>query len=329
MGSISFGVILAILASVIMAINAFVITTLVRLIWKTGYLGLCFVLNLAVADALVGFSITGLVTEELYGPEHKTPQKYCLLRMACITCPSAASIFTVILISFDRYLAIEHPFQYLKIMCAPLVGACVGGLWLLASLIGFLPVIVRRFQQKDYQGQCTFFAVFQPTYMLTVFCVGFFPACFVFIYFHCHLLKVASLHAQQIREQEPPGSAATCLPPPISSATKAVRTVAILVGCFVISWSPFFIGSLIQIVCQDCPLHYVLERYLWVLGMCNSLVNPLVYAFWQKEVRLQIHQMCLCMKMKVFPLFCVDNHPHAPSKTVVLVHAISLAQPVE
>ncbi|KAJ7310244.1 hypothetical protein JRQ81_007142 [Phrynocephalus forsythii] len=324
MGYVSFGVILAILASLIMATNSFVVAALVRLLWRTEYPGLCFVLNLAVADALVGFTITGLVAEELYGPGHQTPQKYCVLRMACITCPSAASILTVILVSFDRYLAIEHPFQYLKIMHAPVVGACVGGLWVLACFIGFLPVIVHSFQQNSYHGQCTFFAVFQPTYMLTVFCVGFFPACFVFIYFHCHLLKVAALHAQQIREQEPSGCAGPCPPPHLSSATKAARTVAILVGGFVISWLPFFVGSLVQIACQRCVLHRILERYLWVLGLCNSLVNPLVYAFWQKEVRLQIHQMFLCMKIKVLPLFRVDNHPHAPSRAAVSVHAISL-----
>ncbi|XP_042336014.1 glucose-dependent insulinotropic receptor [Sceloporus undulatus] len=325
MGEFSFGVILAILSLLIMAVNIFVVVVLVQLIWKSRCLGLCFILNLAVADSLVGFTVTGLVTEELSSPEHQTPQNYCVLRMACVTFPSAASIITVILVSFDRYLTIKHPFQYFKIMCGPVVGVCIGGLWLLACLVGFLPMIVHSFQQKNYQGLCTFFKVFQPTYVLAIFCVGFFPGFFIFIYFHCHLLKIASLHAQQIQGLEPIGFTATCPGPKCSTATKALRTVAILVGCFAVLWSPFFIGSIVQIACQQCLLDHLLERYLWVLGVCNSLVNPLIYAYRQKEVRLQICQMFLCMKIKVFPLFHVNSQSRAPDRTGPSVHTISLA----
>ncbi|KAJ6663324.1 hypothetical protein lerEdw1_010460 [Lerista edwardsae] len=324
MGNIVFGVVLAILATLIITVNALVVVALVRLIWKSDYLGLCFVLNLAVADSLVGVAITGLVTEELSGPEHKTPRGYCALRMACITCPLAASILTVILVAFDRYLAIKHPFQYFKIMRSPVVGACIGGLWLFASCIGFLPVIVRRFQEERYELPCTFFAVFQPMYMLTVFCAAFFPAFLVFIYFHCHLLKIANLHAQQIRELGHGRLSRTWPSLTLSRDTKAVRTVAILVGCFTLSWSPFFVGSIVQVACQHCALLNVLQHYLWVLGSCNSLVNPLIYACWQKEVRLQIYRMCLCVKSRVFPLFHGDRHPHAPN--MASVHAISLAR---
>ncbi|KAF7244949.1 Glucose-dependent insulinotropic receptor [Varanus komodoensis] len=326
MGDVAFGILLATLASLIMALNALMVIVLARLIWRSSYLGLCFVLNLAIADALVGFTITGLATEELSDAEHHIPQRYCALRMAFITCPCAASILTVMLVAFDRYLAIKHPFRYFQIMRSPVVGAFIGGLWLLACLIGFLPVIARSFQQENYQGSCTFFAVFQPTYLLTVLCVSFFPAFFVFVYFHCHLLKIASLQMQQIRELQQIGLASTYPVSPPSSDMKALRTVAISVGCFALSWSPFFIGSIVQVVCQRCILQHVLERYLWVLGVFNSLVNPLVYAYWQKEVRLQLYRMCRCMKSRVFPLFWTDSQARRPGRVVASVHVISLAQ---
>ncbi|XP_034279911.1 glucose-dependent insulinotropic receptor [Pantherophis guttatus] len=311
MGNVTFGVILALLASLIMLVNCVVVIALVRLVWKNHCPGLCFVLNLAISDYLVGFTITGLVNEELSGPEYQTTQLYCVLQMASITCPSAASIFTVILVTFDRYLAITHPFRYLKIMCGPVVGICIGGPWLLACLIGFLPVMAHSFQEKDYQGLCTFFGVFQPTYTLVVFCVSFFPVFFIFLYFHCRLLKIASLHIQHIRELEPAGLPAVCPTSQPSNDTKALRTVAILVGCFAFSWSPFFVVSIVQIACRRCYLHRLLEHYLWVLGVCNSLANPLVYGYWQKEVRLEICQMCLCLKNKIFPLLHLDSQPDA------------------
>ncbi|XP_013925857.1 PREDICTED: glucose-dependent insulinotropic receptor [Thamnophis sirtalis] len=247
--------------------------------------------------------------------------------MASITCPSAASIFTVILVTFDRYLAITHPFRYFNIMCGSVVGICIGGPWLLACLIGFLPVMVHSFRVENYQGLCTFFAVFQPTYTLVVLCVSFFPVFFVFLYFHCRLLKIASLHIQHIRELEPAGLPATCPTSQPPNDTKALRTVAILVGCFAFSWTPFFVVSIAQIACQRCYLHGLLEHYLWVLGVCNSLANPLVYGYWQKEVRLEIYQMCLCLKNKIFPLFHSDSQPDAaPTQPEGPLYIISLAQ---
>ncbi|XP_058052818.1 glucose-dependent insulinotropic receptor [Ahaetulla prasina] len=327
MGNFTFGVILALLASLIMLVNCVVVIALVRLVWKNHYPGMCFVLNLAISDYLVGFTITGLVNEELSGPEYRTPQRYCVLQMASITCPSAASIFTVILVTFDRYLAITHPFRYFKIMCGPVVGICIGGPWLLACLIGFLPVMAHSFQEKNYQGLCTFFGVFQPTYTLVVFCVSFFPVFFVFLYFHCRLLKIASLHIQHIRELEPAGRPAACPTSQPSNDTKALRTVAILVGCFAFSWSPFFVVSMVQIACRHCYLHRLLEHYLWVLGVCNSLANPLIYGYWQKEVRLEICQMCLGLKNKIFPLFHLDSQPDAvPTQPGGPLYIISLAE---
>uniref|UniRef100_A0A670JY35 G-protein coupled receptors family 1 profile domain-containing protein n=1 Tax=Podarcis muralis TaxID=64176 RepID=A0A670JY35_PODMU len=252
MGNVGFGVLLAILASLILVMNALVVVALVRLISKGGCLGLCFCFNLAVADFLVGFTITrsdhrGAV-RSLKWPASPAPQL------------PPSSLF--ILVTFDRYLAVKHPFQYFKIMRSPVVGACITGLWLLACLVGFLPVMAHSFQADGYTGLCTFFRVFQPTYMLTFFCVAFFPAFFVFIYFHCHLLKIASLHAQQIREREHIGLEA------------ALRTITILVGCFVLSWSPFFVGSIVQVACQHCSLQRLLEKYLWVMACATLWPTP-------------------------------------------------------
>ncbi|XP_053129466.1 glucose-dependent insulinotropic receptor [Hemicordylus capensis] len=321
MGEVGFGVALALLAGLIMAVNALVAVALVRLIWKNRGLGLCFVLNLAIADSLVGFTITGLVAEELSGPEHQTPKNHCIFRMACVTSPSAASVLTVILVAFDRYLAIEHPFRYFRIMRAPLVGACIGGLWLLAGLIGFLPVIIRPFQKPTYHEECTFYGVFRPTYVLTVFCVAFCPACGLFLYFHWQLLQTANLHAQQIRELGHSRSAGIFPALHPHSDAKAMRTVAVLVGCFTLSWSPFFVGSIVELACEHCDLEGLLERYLWVLGLCSSLANPLVYACWQKDVRLQVCQMCRSLKSRVSPLCHSHRQPGVP--------AVSLARPEE
>ncbi|XP_066213617.1 glucose-dependent insulinotropic receptor [Saccopteryx leptura] len=302
--SFPFGVILAILASLIIAANALVAMAVLFLIHKNDGVSLCFTLNLAVADTLLGVAISGLVTDQLSSPPRPTQKTLCSLRMAFVTSSAAASVLTVMLIAFDRYLAIKQPLRYFQIMNGLVAGVCIAGLWLVSYIIGFLPLGVPIFQQTTYQGPCSFFAVFHPRFVLTLSCVGFFPAMLLFLFFYCDMLKIASTHSQQIRKMEHAGATAgSYRPPRTPSDFKAVLTVAVLSGSFALSWTPFLITGIVQVACQECHLYLVLERYLWLLGVGNSLLNPLIYAYRQKEVRQQLYQTALGVKKGLTSLF--------------------------
>ncbi|NWS59334.1 GP119 protein, partial [Chunga burmeisteri] len=296
--SSALGAILAVLASLIIAANTLVAIALLRLIQKTGSKGLCFVLNLAVADAIVGFTVMGLVTDEFSQP-FCPPQIFCVLRMAFVTSSSAASILSLILVACDRHLAIRKPFHYFQLVTGLRVGVRLVGLWLVAAIIGFFPVLTPDFQNVSTTDKCSFFRVFHPSYMLTVFCIGFFPALFLFIYLYCDMLKIASVHVQHIQEVEHAGLVGGCPPSRSTSDMKAMRTVAMLIGCFALSWLPFFIASIVQTICLECFPYRVIENYLWLLGLCNSLLNPLLYSYRQKDVRLQLSQLAAGVKRRV------------------------------
>ncbi|NWH60489.1 GP119 protein, partial [Geococcyx californianus] len=296
--SSALGVILAVLASLIITANTLVAIAILRLIQKSGSKGLYFVLNLAVADAMVGFTVMGLVVDEFSKPFHR-PQIFCVLRMAFVTSSSAASILSLILVACDRHLALRKPFQYFQLVTGLRVGVRLVGLWLIAAIIGFLPVFTPAFQKISAHEKCSFFGVFQPAYMLTVFCFGFFPALILFIYLYCDMLKIASAHVQQIREVEHAGLVGGCPPARTTSDMKAMRTVAVLIGCFMLSWLPFFIASIVQTICLECFPYKVIESYLWLLGLCNSLLNPLLYSYWQKDVRLQLSRLAAGVRRRV------------------------------
>ncbi|XP_009944872.1 PREDICTED: glucose-dependent insulinotropic receptor, partial [Leptosomus discolor] len=260
---------------------------------KSGSKGLYFILNLAVADAIVGFTVVGLVMDEFSQP-FRPPQIFCALRMAFVTASSAASILSLILVACDRHLAIRKPFHYVQRVTGLRVGVRLVGLWLVAAIIGFLPVFTPGFQKFSSDKKCSFFGVFHPAYMLAVFCIGFLPALFLFIYLYCDILKIASVHVQHIQEVEQAGG---CPPPRPTSDMKAMRTVAVLIGCFTLSWLPFFI-AIGQIVCSECFPDQVVEK-LWLLGLGNSLLNPLLYSYWQKDVRLQLSQLAAGVNRRV------------------------------
>ncbi|XP_074059472.1 glucose-dependent insulinotropic receptor [Macrotis lagotis] len=312
----SFGVILAILACLIIAVNALVAVAVFLLMHKTDSINLCFTLNLAVADTLIGVAISGLIEDQLFNPAHLTQRTLCSLRMAFVTSSSAASVLTVMLIAFDRYLAIKKPFSYFQIMNGPTAGICMASLWLVSYIIGFLPLWVPFFQQDTYQGPCSFFAVFHPHFILTLSCGGFFPALIVFVFFYCDMFKIASQHSKQIRKMEHAGAPKGHCSSRAVGDLKALRTVAVLIGSFTLSWTPFLITTMVQAACQECQLYQVLERYLWLLGVGNSLLNPLIYAYWQKDVRMQLYQMAMGVKKKfVLPFFFIFPRDPGPRES--------------
>ncbi|XP_017672471.1 PREDICTED: glucose-dependent insulinotropic receptor [Lepidothrix coronata] len=298
MGSWAVGAILALLASLILAANVLVAIVLLFLIPKSSNKGLCFVLNLAIADTSVGFTVMSLAIDEISQPFYPS-QKFCTLRMAFVIFSSAASILSLILVACDRHLAIRKPFHYVQLVTGQRIGMCLVGLWLVAATVGFLPVFVPVFQRFSDCGKCSFFHVFHPAYLLTMFFMGFFPALFLFLYLYCDMLKIASVHVQHIQEVEQAGLAGGCPPPRTASDMKAMRTVAALIGCFTLSWLPFCIASIVLMFCPKCFPYKIIENFLWLLGLGNSLLNPLLYSYWQRDVRLQLSQLAAGVKRRV------------------------------
>lgn len=68
--------------------------------------------------------------------------------------------------------------------------------------------------------------------------------------------------------------------------SKTAKTIAIVIGCFVFCWLPFFLVYLIQGLCAYCDVHPALFSTLTWLGYINSAVNPLIYAWYSREFRL-------------------------------------------
>lgn len=76
--------------------------------------------------------------------------------------------------------------------------------------------------------------------------------------------------------------------------TKAAKTLAIIVGLFIICWLPFFTVYVIRAFCSDCVNPTVFSVIFW-LGYCNSAVNPMIYALFSKDFRFAFKRiLCQC-----------------------------------
>ena len=85
---------------------------------------------------------------------------------------------------------------------------------------------------------------------------------------------------------------------------KAAKTLGIIMGAFIACWLPFFIGYVTMTVCDTCrektpPL--VVDILFWI-GYFNSAMNPIIYAYFNREFREAFKEtiqnvFCICFQM--------------------------------
>ncbi|XP_033845049.1 5-hydroxytryptamine receptor 1A-beta-like [Periophthalmus magnuspinnatus] len=75
---------------------------------------------------------------------------------------------------------------------------------------------------------------------------------------------------------------------------KAVKTLGVIIGTFILCWLPFFIVALVMPFCQHCSMPRWLHDVINWLGYSNSLLNPLIYAFCNKDFRRAFSKIMHC-----------------------------------
>ena len=90
---------------------------------------------------------------------------------------------------------------------------------------------------------------------------------------------------------------------------KAAKTLGIIMGAFIACWLPFFIGYVANTVCDYCRENtppVVTDILFWV-GYFNSSLNPVIYAYFNRDFREAFKEtiqniFCCCIPMK-----CLEN----------------------
>ncbi|XP_030233718.1 galanin receptor type 1b [Gadus morhua] len=252
-----------------------------------------FILNLSIADLsflllCVPFHAT------IYSlPEWIFGAFLCTFGHYFVMVSMLVSIFTLVAMSVDRYIAVVHS---KKAPCIrnrrnALIG--VGLIWGL-SFIFAIPVAQHQILTNHPNAPNSTFCwevwigASKQTYKVTIFAFGYLLplgliiCCYTKVLFHLHKkLKNMSKKSQR-------------------SKRKTAQTVLLVVTAFTICWMPYHIITM-WVEFGTFPLtdaSFVFRIAAHCLSYGNSCINPILYAFLSENFRKACHQVfnCQCLR---------------------------------
>ncbi|XP_054839863.1 glucose-dependent insulinotropic receptor-like [Eublepharis macularius] len=290
MPNVAYAVLHSLLSILIPSTNLLVIIVICQLRKKKPSRNYVFILNLAAADLLVGVMCFGETLDDAIDIALDRNLTICLLRICMSITPCIGSILTLLLVSLDRYLAVKLPLYYPTLMRKKPIIFSLVVLWSVSVLVGHMPLISSYLKQSNFTGECGLLSATKSDYLFII-CFGIFiPALLTLICLHISVGRIAYLQHKRIRH--------ACLHMETSSAHrrhfKALRTVLVVIICFILFWGPYYVTAIVRATCSSCKLSQLLKDLLFILGETNSLINPFIYSLYCKDIRTQLSKMMKC-----------------------------------
>ncbi|XP_071508722.1 glucose-dependent insulinotropic receptor-like [Diadema antillarum] len=248
-----------------------------RVLQFTSYV---YTLNLAVSDIFVG--IMCLLHVAMYFAK-VTSVTWCLWETMMYIASCNMSISSIICIAFDRYLAVTRPILYstrirLQTGYAKVVVALI---WSFSLLYGCLPLFGWRIHNFTPCRHCWFVNVLPKSFVITLFATQFVLPMLIILYLYGSMLSVSFHQANQIADLAESVQSS----PRRHSHHRALITLTLIVGCFFLTWAPFFVTLFTHLITGTARIRLIVHTYLFLLAISNSWFNPLVYAYWNREFR--------------------------------------------
>lgn len=231
------------------------------------------ILSLAVADLLVGiivfpFSMVFSLSSCMY---HEN--LFCKVRGSFDVSLSTCSILNLCCISIDRYYAVCHPLTYRAKINHCVVVFMILVSWLVSALIG-IGVIVGGLNNEKCGERCLIDLLIENTIGPIL---SFYLPVIIMLSIYLKIFLVARRQARSIQSTK---SGATVS----RMERKATKTLAIVLGIFLLCWTPFFICITFAPFSNLSVPFSVIEALNW-LTLSNSMLNPFIYAFFYSWFR--------------------------------------------
>ncbi|XP_061455020.1 G-protein coupled receptor 12-like [Rhineura floridana] len=234
--------------------------------------------SLALADLLAGL---GLVANFSVQYLLQPPNEAASLSVAGLLLAAfSASACSLLAITVDRYLSLYNALTYHSERTLAFTAALLAAVWLLCLGAGLLPLLGWNCLREP--SACS---VLRPVTKehAAVLAVAFLLLFALMLQLYLQICKIAFRHAQQIAVQHQ-----FIAPAQAASTRKGLSTLSLILGTFALCWMPFAVYSLVA----DASYPPVYTYSLALPAACNSLLNPVIYAFRNPDIQKSLWLAC-------------------------------------
>ncbi|KAK2164763.1 hypothetical protein LSH36_59g07046 [Paralvinella palmiformis] len=303
-------VVISLVAFVTLFGNALVITLFITN-KKVRSFGNYFILNLAIADFIIGLSICTYMPYFLTGC-WKLGREGCKVFNLIDYVTPLASAWNMAVISLDRYFSVAYPIKYRLKQSPRLAMAFMAIPWLVGFLMFFPSTLFwedMTGQRMVPEGQCYVAFYANEGYLLFVSSMEFITPFVLVSTLNLLIYLNIRRRTRSMSPTTPAGNQVATISPPktdqnrkakeaLARDKRTARSLAILVGVFFITWAPYEVCALVNPICGFCIPDSIFDIVFWLLWI-NSTVNPILYPFIQKRFRAGFAKMLCCSKIKV------------------------------
>ncbi|XP_032959062.1 trace amine-associated receptor 7a-like [Rhinolophus ferrumequinum] len=275
--------------------------------------GNLLIASLACADFLVGVTVMPFSAVRSVESCWYFGESYCKFHSCFDGSFCYASIYHLCFISLDRYIAITDPLVYPTRFTASVSGICIAFSWLLSIIYSFSLFgtganevgLEELVSALTCVGGCQ--VAVNQSWVLVNFLLFFIPTLVMMIVYSKIFLiakhqarKIESMSNKTVRSSDSYKDRVA------KRERKAAKTLGIAVITFLISWSPYLIGTIIDAFLGFITPTYIYEILVWI-AYYNSAMNPLIYAvfypWFRKAIKLIITGQILRENSSTISLF--------------------------
>ncbi|KAM6039840.1 sphingosine 1-phosphate receptor 4 isoform 2-T6 [Theristicus caerulescens] len=275
----------AIISCIIIMENLLVLMAILRCLRARRWVYSC-IASITVSDLLAGTAylsnlcLSGKKTFQL------SPQLW-FLREGILFIALAASTFSLLVTAIERYSAMVRPIAENEASKTLRLRSLIISCWLLAFIIGLLPLLGWNCL-CDFKACSVLLPLYSKNYIL-----------FSVVMFSIILLGIIGLYIS-IFQLVQASSKQTTSRHSRKRSLRLLKTVLMILGAFIICWSPLFVLLLFDVFCdtQTCTHLHSLDWTL-ALAMVNSGINPIIYSLRSVEVRRAVGSLLCCCCVRV------------------------------
>ncbi|KAL6254678.1 allatostatin-A receptor-like [Pogonomyrmex barbatus] len=250
------------------------------------------IINLAVADLLFVIFCIPFTATDFVLPYWPFGNVWCKIVQYLIIVTAYASVYTLVLMSLDRYLAVVHPIASMSWRTENHAIQAICVTWVVILALSTPALVIHGeiryvFQEHNYSENLTACRIleqydwtsFQMSFFLTSYVLPLVLICIFYMSMLVKLWRGARISAESRRGRR-----------------RVTRLVFVVVGVFAACWCPIQV-ILVTKSLEVFPLTtatIMVQIASHILAYTNSCINPFLYAFLSDNFRKAFRKIIYC-----------------------------------